>query len=146
MVDLYAKDDKQACVDLFVDVFTHEPWRYAWMRADSITRYFADMARTPGFLGLVMKEDGILLGFCFGLMTDYFNGVNYEIKEIAVARACQRQGMGSRLLAQAEQWLQKKGVNTITLATRRDIGAYAFYMKNSYDVSEAALYLYKNLQ
>ena len=143
----YCPDDRHACIDLYVDVFTHAPWQYDWITAAKVARYFADLERTPCFRGFVLREIGqkSLLGFCFGLLTDYFNSTNYEIKEIAVARTRQRQGVGSRLLQETEAWLRQRGVSTLTLTTRRDIDAYAFYTKNDYTVSESAAIFYKAL-
>jgi aminoglycoside 6'-N-acetyltransferase I len=44
-------------------------------------------------------------------------------------------GVGSRLLARLEEYLDESGVNTIYLTTRRGTPAEGFYSKNGYTVN-----------
>ena len=145
MLREYTARDRENAARMFVDVFTHEPWDYHWMREDKILRYFKDFEETPKFMGFAEDDEGKITGLCFGVVNDYFSYCSYEIKEFVVARQSQRQGLGGRMLEGVAAALREKNVDFISLATQRDIPAFSFYQKNGYQVSEGAVYLNKIL-
>ena len=132
MVQPYTPGDLNDCADLYCELFTAPVWDYHWLKKESIARYFSDLSITPGFCGYLWKEDQTMLGLCLGLITDYFGPAQYEIKEICIAQAYQRQGKGSAFLKEVEKRLLERGVSTITLFTLDKIPAYSFYVKNEY--------------
>jgi GNAT superfamily N-acetyltransferase len=147
MVAQLAPKDFKPCVDLFLDVFFHPPWNYTWMTKAAVVRYFRDLQATPCFVGLVYRPaaGADVLGLCLGVTSDYFTPKIYDVKELAVGRAAQGRGHGRRMLAEAEDFLRRLDVTTVTLLTQRAIEAYGFYLKNGYEVAEDAVYMNKTL-
>lgn len=142
---LYTAADRDACAALYFDLFTHDPWGYDWMTLENVCRYFTDLENTPCFLGATYAHGGRLAGFCLGVISDYFLSASFEIKEIAVARDMQGAGIGGRLLRGVEDYLAARGVQTVTLATRREMDAFSFYVRHGYEVSDGAVYMSKFL-
>lgn len=132
--------------DTFIDVFGNEPWNYNWITRDNIIRYFNDLYNTPCFRGFVLLEESGVMGFCLGVVSDYFIAPYYEIKEIFVGRQYQKLGYGRQLLLFAEQELAKQDVCAVTLFTENNIPAYDFYLRNGYAVSLHAVHLSKNIE
>ena len=145
MITAYSPTDRPDCIRMFLDVYRGHPWNRDWLDEESVGRYFADIERTPCFNGFVFKAGDRMAGFCFGVTSDYFLGKSFEITEIVIARALQRQGAGSRFLALIEQRLIREGTTVVTLATEAETVAHSFYLKNNYHAADKAIYLYKNL-
>jgi GNAT superfamily N-acetyltransferase len=98
-----------------------------------------------GFLGFVYYEDGIPVGMCVGAASDYFFEPQYEIREFAILPAVQRQGAGTRMLAEIEAFLAARDIKLIYLHTSRGIPAYDFYFKNGYIPIEENVYFIKQI-
>jgi len=131
----------------FADIFTYPPWNYDWLSADKAARYFTDLLATPGFTGFayVKAGDPEPVGFCLGLINDYFAAAIYEIKEIFVRRGLQGGGLGGAMLGAVEERLASIGVYTVTLFTKNDIPAYDFYIKNGYAASSNTVFFSKQV-
>ena len=134
-----------ACVQLFYEVFTAGRWQFDWLTTDNIRRYFADLRRTPHFIGYVWSEDQRLAGACLGIASDYFGAPQYEIKEIFVDPNRQGRGVGSKFLAAVENDLREKGIGMVILFTSRGIPAYSYYLKNNYIQNEDTVHFMKTL-
>lgn len=145
MITEYSSKYADACIDIFVDNFTNPPFGYAWMRRENIARYFADMEKTPNFIGFVDINDQKLTGLCFGTVGNYFEFATYEIKEILVSRGLQGKGLGSVFLGQIEAVLKKSGIGAVTLNTNNDLPALNFYVKNGYGIAPKAVMMTKLL-
>ena len=139
----YEEKYKEACLELFLDVFRNEPWHYTHFEKEKITCYFTDLENTPNFYGTIFIENEVVVGFCFGVISDYFGAVSFDIKEIIVRRGKQGEGVGTRMLKYMEENLGKLDVSIITLTTRQEIDAFKFYEKNAYNVSEGAVMMSK---
>ncbi len=133
------------CAQIFYDVFTTGEFNYEWLEYENVVRYFTDLYNTPGFAGYVYVDGGEILGGCLGAVSDYFLVAQYEIKEIFVAKQHARRGVGSRLLAEVEADLQKRGVGYIFLLTDKSINAYNFYQKNNYMENSGIAHMSKTL-
>ncbi len=142
----YQSQDLHACVDLYVEIFTSEPFNYQWMEKEKIIRYFDDLLHTPKFRGFVYYEGETLLGACLGVRSDYFDTIQYEIKEIFVAQSLQRKSIGSQMLSAIEQRLQVEGIQLITLLCSIRTAAFDFYVKNAYTQNFHTIHFYKALQ
>ncbi len=141
----YKHENMEECIDLFMDVFSNEPFNYDFLKRDNICRYFLHMENTPNFLGTIYLDGDKIAGFCIGFLSDYFLDVSYEINEIVIARHMQKKGIGKRLLIETEEYLRRFNVASVTLYTRTDIDAYDFYLRNSYSVVEKTVYMYKEI-
>ena len=145
MIQEFSKDNLNLCAEMFFDVFTSPPWEYTWLSRENINRYFEDMLITPGFIGFLYYEGHTCLGVCLGGINDYFIAPQFEINEIFINRNRQKEGIGSKMLAEIETCLSDAGVHCVTLLTQKDMNAYQFYLKNGYSVSKKAVHMSKIL-
>lgn len=58
---------------------------------------------------------------------------------------CQRQGLGSELIAEAERYVRDKKLAGLTLTTNRYAPAPNFYRKNGFSDAEHVLYMFKEM-
>ena len=125
--------DLDACADLYVSVFNSPPWSDAWTVELARSR-LADIARTPGFTGLVYLDRGIA-GFVIGYSEQWFDGRHFYLKEMCVRPDVQYQGIGTRLIGTLEDVLRAAGISRIYLLTIRDGSASSFYAGRGYWIS-----------
>jgi len=145
MIRAMQNEDINRLAEIYYIIFTSDEWRYDWLTENNVLRYFTDMYNTPQCLPYVYIHNGVMVGGCFGDMSDYFNHVQYYIKEIFIERTLQSKGAGSKFLAEIETDLYKRGVENITLFTSKKIHAYGFYHKNGYTDGSESVFMLKIL-
>lgn len=76
-----------------------------------------ESAGEDGHLLLAEDDQGRRVGFVgLSLSRDYFSGQRQvHLNELAVAKSCRRQGVGTALLRLAEQWARERGGRALTL-------------------------------
>ena len=112
-------------VEVFVDVFNAEPWNDRWTTGTA-TRRLADLQATPGFEGAALLAGGTLTAFVGGYRQRWWDDSDhFYIAEMAVRRADQRSGYGTRLLTTFLDGLA--GVTQDYLLTASDAPAARFY-------------------
>ena len=137
--------DIDKAAEVLIRVFEAPPFSYGFLSKGKIVSYLSDIRNTPGFVGYVLEDGSETGAYCFGLLCDYFAAPYYEIKEIFVRPDYQGRGVGSFFLGKIEEDVKKLGARTISLNTSDRIPACSFYLKNGYDISEAAVHMYKQL-
>jgi ribosomal protein S18 acetylase RimI-like enzyme len=77
----------------------------------------------------VADDDGVVLGFVTCGEREHFAGqVDGYVGELVVAGGCVRRGVGSALMAAAEQWAADRGLSHLTLETgAANTSARGFY-------------------
>ena len=50
-IDRMTEADLDECVDLFIDVFTREPWNDVYDSREQVTRFFRNYMEHPAFAG-----------------------------------------------------------------------------------------------
>lgn len=118
--------DLQVVTALYCEVFNAPPWNDAWM-ADTACSRLRDIPTPPGSLGLLAWQDGQLAGCILGYCEQWFDGVDFYLKEIFVYPTFQRRGIGTRMLHELKRTLSDRGVHRIYLLTERDGAAAGFY-------------------
>ena len=78
---------------------------------DALLMYAADSARYPTFAA---THGGVIVGFV--TLHEHFPGA-WEVHCVAVHADARNQGIGSRLLARAEQWLVERGARFLQVKT-----------------------------
>lgn len=121
------------CAELLVSAFDEEPWNEHWTleTARKELRWTLD---TPGFLGFVSLEEGVM-GFAAGYREYDADGTVFYLRTLCVSPVLQRKGVGSRLMRHLKKTLTDMGVNSIYLVTHRGTPAEVFYERNGYVVS-----------
>ena len=108
---------------------------------ETMRRRLEDMSRRPEYAAWV-AETSTVVGFAGA-----FVGHSFVIDEpygrviaLVVEEALRGRGIGARLLAAAEEWLERSGANKIvvTSATRRE-AAHRFYERHGYDITGVRL-------
>jgi ribosomal protein S18 acetylase RimI-like enzyme len=137
--------DLDRCVKLFVQVFSEEPWQDQWPSLDRAREYLSDIVATPGFEGFIAYEGRKLLGLCLGHKVRWWAGDEFYIDEFCVDSNVQRSGVGTQLLDYARERLRKKRIQFVVLLTERDTLAERFYVKQGFDTSDKAIFMYHRL-
>jgi len=140
----YTPEHIETCVSLFFDVFTSAPFNFQ-IPKNNMRRYLTDISNTPGFKGYLYFSGYRLVGLCFGTVLSYFQTTTYDIKEIAITKQLQGEGVGKGFLGEIEKDLDATGVKAITLSTQKTIRAFEFYEKNGFTISEQTVYMSKPL-
>lgn len=84
----------------------------------------------PGAQGFVAEEEGAIIGFVLVRRVSAEQG---HVITLDVHADYRRRGLGTALLAQAEQWLRQQGVTRVHLETSVDSeAAVAFWQKTGY--------------
>ena len=125
-------DDKEAIKDLFISVFTGEPWHDDWSDSKQLDQYLEDLCGQGYSLAFGLYDDGELIGLSMGYIKHWYTGTEYIINELCIKTDRQGSGAGSFFLTQIEKAIKEMGLKQIFLLTDRDVPAYHFYKKNGY--------------
>jgi len=143
---MYRETDLEKCTDVYVSAFNAPPLCYDFLTKEKAARYLGDITKTPGFLGYTYWIDGEMAAFCFGFLDNYFQGMMFEVEELAVVPQKHRSGIGSAVIELLEIKLAGYGVSAVSLNTSRDLPAFSFYLKNGYEEIPENVTLMKWLQ
>lgn len=130
---------KMELKELFLDVFSGDPWFDKWDDDRKLDLYLKDLTDNSNSLSLVLIDDeGQLIGGALGYVFNWWEGREYFIKEFFISRKHQNQGIGSLFLDQMNDTLNEQRIRHITLATEKTFPAYYFYQKNGfYELSDS---------
>lgn len=140
-----APADLNECAALFASVFNGPPWNEDW-DVEAARQRLEDCYRTPGYHGLLAKNGDEVVGFALGFIESWDKSKNFHLKEICVASALQRSGVGTALLGALEESLEKQNVKRLYLHTARDTSAHAFYEKQGFYASSKMITMVKRLE
>ncbi|MCL2456958.1 MAG: GNAT family N-acetyltransferase [Defluviitaleaceae bacterium] len=143
---MYRETDLQICAKIYVEAFNAPPLCYDFLSEAKAERYLRDLTKTPGFLGYTYWINGEMTAFCFGKLDNYFQGVMFEVEELAVVPQKHRSGVGSLVMSLLEAKLAGYGVSAVSLNTSRELPAFNFYLKNGYEEISDSVALMKWLQ
>lgn len=121
----------EECAALYAEVFNAPPWNDSWTTETARLR-LQDILQSPGCLGFGATTQGRLVACLLGNFEHYFRGPYFHLKEMCVAPACQRQGVGSLLLRELEQALAQRGTPSILLFTSVDLPPFQFYQHHRF--------------
>ncbi|MBD8032536.1 MULTISPECIES: GNAT family N-acetyltransferase [Solibacillus] len=141
---LMEETDLVKCIETFIKVFNDEPWNDEWTFPKA-QKYLLDFYQTPGFLGVIVKENEEVMGFIMGVQRKWWSGDEFYIHEMCVDSERQNRGIGKALLDYLIKSLGNN-ISNITLLTDRGIPAEAFYKKNGFEEIERLVFLSKNLK
>ena len=132
--------------ELFLDVFTHEPWEDEWESDEQVTAYMTDLMANKNSLSLGFFEHEQLTGLALGYLFHWWQGDEYFIKEFCISRDLQGQGLGTAFLMEMERFLKEKKISAVWLATERPVPAYSFYLKNGFQEQTETVFLSKSIK
>ncbi len=129
----------------FAEVFNAEPWNDNWTHQQALER-IRDIENTPRFDGTAVIRDGKVIAAILGRGEQYYDGEVFQIIEFWVANAFQRQGIGSRLLADFTEHLKEKGIHKVFLLTMRGERTEGFYKKQGFQTISNMCLMEKRFQ
>ena len=139
---LLSLDDISVAAKLYITVFSHPPWEEYWDHNVACQR-LAHIANCPGFHGISIWIERKLIGFCMGNIEPFNNTSYFYLKEVCVSHKYQNQGIGSIMLDELVNTLQKAQVDSIYLITQRQDQLEHFYKKNGFKQDDDLILLTK---
>ena len=124
--------DREPIKALFLSVFSAPPWNDDWSAPGQLDAYIADLTENRNSLTLGFFAGDRLVALAMGHIRHWFQGTEYTIDELCVARDRQGQGVGSRFLEAVEQHLGERGIYRVFLQTDRGVPAYRFYQRRGF--------------
>lgn len=111
---------------VFVECFNAPPWNDGWSSADAGER-LRGIVEARHFRGAVAESQGVLVGLLLGQKERWIGSFHFNLQEMCVRPARQRQGIGRALLNHISRTLEREGTEKIYLITGPNTGAAAFY-------------------
>lgn len=141
----FEASDLDACVDLFVSTFGKPPWSETW-DPQVVHARLDQIVRTPLSFGAVILADGEIAGFSLGISEPWHEGAHFYLKEMCVAHARQRQGLGTRLLDYLLDELRGQDTRRVYLLTARGDMSEAFYAKAGFYTSPKMILMARRIE
>ena len=132
--------------ELFLDVFTNEPWNDEWESDSQALFYIEDLICNRNSLTFGLYEEDELIGVSMGYVYNWWQGKEYYIKEFCISRSKQSKGYGKKFLSEIEEYLRNKDISTIWLTTEKTVAAYNFYINNGFNEFEESVFLAKGIK
>lgn len=127
-----SKEHIEECVDLFIDVFTKDPWNDTYSSRGQVMDFFQNYIDNNYFIGYVLKKQNRIIAMSIGMKKPWINGMEYYIDQFCVKTDLQGQGIGSRFLKLIESEIKTEKMNAIILNTDRGFPSEKFYLKNGF--------------
>ncbi|MCR5600872.1 MAG: GNAT family N-acetyltransferase [Ruminococcus sp.] len=125
-------DDIDIIKELFISVFTSEPWFDDWSDPVQLNSYILDLIGNNNSLSLGLYEHNVLVGLALGYIMHWFAGTEYYIHEFCVKTEKQGKGLGSEFMRLIDEYVRGLDVDHIFLQTDRSLPAFDFYVKNGF--------------
>ena len=118
--------------DLFISVFTKEPWNDNWSDENQLNLYIHDLIGQNNSLTFGLYEENDLIGISMGHIRHWYSGTEYYIDELCIKTSKQRKGIGTQFVDEIEKSCKELGLSHIFLLTENDVPAYEFYKKRGF--------------
>ena len=119
-------DEIEAIKELFVDVFTIEPWNDDWSNQEQLALYLSDLVGQSNSLTYGLFENEKMIGVSMGHIRHWFSGTEYYIDELCVRTDKQGKGIGTYFLREIEKGIKDIGMVQIFLQTPYSFSQYFF--------------------
>ncbi len=116
---------------LFTDTFNAPPWNDLWSFDQARTR-LRDIMRMPNFCGAAEYRDDRLVGLIMGHGEQSYDGMHFQILEFCVANDMKGHGIGSAMIKEFTDYLDRKGVTCVYLLTMRGASSEDFYASQGF--------------
>ncbi len=126
-------EDREDIKEVFVSVFTAEPWCDDWSDAEQLDLYLQDLTGQGYSLTYGLYDDaGELIGISLGYIKHWYSGTEYIINELCIRTERQGAGAGTFFIREIEKAIRELGIKQIFLLTDSNVPAYEFYRKNGF--------------
>lgn len=118
--------------DLFVSVFTKEPWNDDWSDENQLRLYIQDLTGQKNSMTFGLFEETELIAVSMGHIRHWYSGTEYYIDELCVHTTKQGQGIGAQFVGEIEKACRALGMTHIFLLTENNVPAFEFYKKQGF--------------
>lgn len=118
--------------ELFVAVFTAEPWNDDWSNETQLQLYIHDLIGQNNSLTFGLYEGAELIGISMGHIKHWYTGTEYFIDELCISTSKQGKGVGTLFVSEIEKACKELGLTHIFLLTGNDVPAFTFYKKQQF--------------
>lgn len=118
--------------ELFVGVFSNEPWNDDWSDEKQLHLYIQDLIGQSNSLTFGLFEGTKLIGISMGHIKHWYSGTEYYIDELCIDTAKQGQGIGTFFMNSIEKACRELELTHIFLLTEDNVPAFEFYKKNGF--------------
>ena len=125
-------NEKEMIKDLFISVFTVEPWNDDWSNQEQLNLYLSDLIGQNNSLTYGLFEEDKLIGVSMGHIKHWYSGTEYCIDELCIQTDKQGNGLGAFFLKEIEKAIKEIGLVQIFLQTENNVPAYSFYQKKGF--------------
>ena len=105
-------EQKESIKDLFVSVFTNDPWYDDWSDPQQLDLYIMDLIGQSNCLTYGLYESDELIGISLGFIKHWFTGTEYVIDELCIRRDKQGSGAGTFFFERDRECDQRVGIET----------------------------------
>lgn len=123
------KDAENGIRELFVSVFTREPWNDDWSDVRQLQLYIQDLTGQGNSLTFGLYEGKELVAVSMGHVKHWYSGTEYCIDELCISPFKQGKGTGTLFVSEIEKACKNMGFIHLFLLTDDDVPAYSFYKK-----------------
>ena len=127
-------DESSAAIikELFVSVFTAEPWNDDWSNENQLDLYIHDLIGQNNSLTFGLYEGAELIGLSMGHIKHWYTGTEYYIDELCISTSKQGKGVGTLFVSEIEKACKELGLTHIFLLTESNVPAFTFYKKQRF--------------
>ncbi|HEP1794842.1 TPA: GNAT family N-acetyltransferase [Streptococcus suis] len=137
--------DIEMVKQLFLSVFSQEPWNDDWSDEEQLDRYIGDLLEHPRALCFGLIDQDSLIAISLGNIRYWYEGTEYRIEELCIARDYQGRGIGQDFLKRIEEQLVERKIVHILLQTERNLPAFSFYEKCGFRALEEDVTMVKKV-
>ncbi|HFI0424382.1 TPA: GNAT family N-acetyltransferase [Streptococcus suis] len=137
--------DIEMVKQLFLSVFSQEPWNDDWSDEEQLDRYLGDLLSHPRALCFGLLDQDMLIALSLGHIRYWYEGTEYRIEELCIARNYQGRGIGQDFLKRIEDQLAERRIVHILLQTERNLPAFSFYEKCGFRALEEDVTMVKKV-
>ncbi|HFI0428896.1 TPA: GNAT family N-acetyltransferase [Streptococcus suis] len=137
--------DIEMVKQLFLSVFSQEPWNDDWSDEEQLDCYIGDLLEHPRALCFGLIDQDSLIAISLGNIRYWYEGTEYRIEELCIARDCQGRGIGKDFLKRIEEQLVERKIVHILLQTERNLPAFSFYEKCGFRALEEDVTMVKKV-
>ncbi len=116
---------------IYAAAFSGEPWNDNWKEEDACIHVQELLASEQAY-GLECLADGKVAGFILGTSMLFHYGRSFEINDLAVDPAFQKNGIATTLLEQCIVDVKAQGMKDVHLITAGEGTLPAFYAKHGF--------------
>ena len=143
-IDEIMSNDINECAELYVTVFSSEPWNEPINQIMAMQRLLF-LLSTPNAISKKYIIENKIIGYWIGYIEPLSDFNVLFIKEVLVHPSMQGKGIGKKLMDSAEKYALEKKCKTISLHTGRNTNAYFFYGKIGYKLTDELVCMEKIL-